>query len=306
MKFLLVTMLLFCFVQYDACAEELRSVTQEESAQHLLKNVDPVYPAMGKQLHIQGEVKLRIAISDTGAVRLLEIVSGSPILISSAVEAVQQRRYSPFVVDGHAVAVQTTVTVPFSLGDTPAQIKDKNARNDLYFKTIDSCRKQIAGRQFSPAEETCRKAVTLSEELDPARKLERLVAVREMGNLSFQQKKFSDALHYYEAELRIGETFLNSTDDDLAAAQYHVADALWGTGHMEEAHLQFEKAESGFKQAAANIDSAFIKNEYAKELKWTLRDHAAMLRQMGRAEEAGKLEKEAAAIVVKEGLHPED
>jgi TonB family protein len=306
MELLLAALLLFCFVQSNASAEELRSVTPAESAQHLLKSVDPVYPAMGKQLHIQGDVMIQIAISDTGTVNILKIVSGSPVLVSAAVDAVQQRRYSPFVVDGRPVAVLTTVTVPFSLGGTSDQIQELNKKNDLYFQTIDSCRKELEARQLSVAEETCRKAVALSEELDPARRMERMGAVREMGHVFFLQRKFSDALHYYEAELRIGEMFLSPTDAELAAAQYHVANGLWGTGQTEKAGMRYDQAESGYKRAASHIESAFLKTQYAKKLKLVLSDHAAMLRQVGRTEEAGKLEQEAAAIVVREGVRQED
>jgi hypothetical protein len=53
------------------------------------------------------------------------------------------------------------------------------------------------------------------------------------------------------------------------------------------------------------MDSAFLKNVYAKKLKLVLHDHAALLRQMGQVSEAVALEKQASDIVVKEGLRDE-
>jgi tetratricopeptide (TPR) repeat protein len=260
---------------------------------------------MGKQLHIQGDAIIQIAISETGAVKISKAISGSPILMPAAMEAIQQWQYSPFLVDGKPSAVQTTVTVPFSLGDSPEKIKEQVAANDLFFKTIDLCRKQREDQQLAQAETTCKRAITLSEQLDKARQLERLEAVRETGHALFLQKKFSEALESYQAEMRIAEKIFNPYDADLGSAQHDLGNGLWSLGRTEEAKIQYGKAEVTFKLASAHMDSAFLKNVYAKKLKLVLHDHAALLRQMGQVSEAVALEKQASDIVVKEGLRDE-
>jgi len=289
----LLPLFLFC---------QTHEIGPQEAAQHLQKKVEPVYSPTAKQLRLQGDVVLRIAISETGTVTLLGVKSGSPLLSTSAIEAIKQWQYSPFLLEGKPVAVQTLVTIPFSLGDSPERIKQLEEINNRYFETIDLCRKQEGDGQLDRAESTCKKAISLSEQLDPAHRLERLGAWRETGHVFFLQRKFVQALEHYRKELALGEEFLTANNAELAAAQYHVGNGLWGTGRPDEAALQYAKAENGYKQAAAHIDSAFLKNEYAKHLKRVLSDHAAMLRQMNRSSEADALDKQASAIVVREGL----
>jgi protein TonB len=46
----------------------------------------------------------------------LEVVSGHPLLVQSALDAVRQWRYQPTLLNGEPVEVDTTVDVVFSLG----------------------------------------------------------------------------------------------------------------------------------------------------------------------------------------------
>jgi len=93
------------------------SATEEQS--HLLKRVAPVYPALARQARIQGVVMLRVGIDKSGNTENLTLVSGHPMLAPAAIEAVKQWKYEPYVVDGKAVAVQTTVEVNFALEGGP-------------------------------------------------------------------------------------------------------------------------------------------------------------------------------------------
>lgn len=277
-------------------------ISPEEAAKHLQSKVDPVYSSTAKQLRLQGDVVLRIAISGSGAVKLRAIESGSPLLSSSAIDAVTKWKYSPFLVAGKPVAVETVVTIPFSLGDSPERIKQLAEINDRYFEAFNLCHRQRLDNQLSQAEANCKKAVALADQLDPARRLERVNAFAETGDTLFLQRRFADALQYYQKELALAETFLTIKDNDLASAHAHVGNGLWGTGRLEEAVAQYTKAEDGYKQAREHIESAFLKNEYSKGLKRVFNDHAALLRQMGRSDEADALEKQGDAIVIKEGL----
>ena len=277
-------------------------ISPEEAAKHLQSKVDPVYSSTAKQLRLQGDVVLRIAISGSGAVKLRAIESGSPLLSSSAIDAVTKWKYSPFLVAGKPVAVETVVTIPFSLGDSPERIKQLAEINDRYFEAFNLCHRQRLDNQLSQAEANCKKAVALADQLDPARRLERVNAFAETGDTLFLQRRFADALQYYQKELTLAETFLTIKDNDLASAHAHVGNGLWGTGRLEEAVAQYTKAEDGYKQAREHIESAFLKNEYSKGLKRVFNDHAALLRQMGRSDETDALEKQGDAIVIKEGL----
>ena len=77
--------------------------------------VDPEYPADAKEKHIEGTVLLNVDIDDEGNVGRVELVNGHPMLAPAAMDAVLQWRYRPFVLNGEAVAVETTVEVKFAL-----------------------------------------------------------------------------------------------------------------------------------------------------------------------------------------------
>ncbi len=91
--------------------EILPSVAEE----HLVHKVDPLYPQMAVRGRIQGTVVLRAVISKNGIVEHLMFISGHPILWPAARDAVQLWKYSPFLVDGNPVEVETNITVTFHL-----------------------------------------------------------------------------------------------------------------------------------------------------------------------------------------------
>ena len=87
----------------------------------LVKQVPPVYPPLARQERIQGTVVLHAIIAKDGIVASL--VSGHPMLVNAAMDAVKQWHYKPYMVDGAAVEVQTTINVNFSLVDNPQTTK---------------------------------------------------------------------------------------------------------------------------------------------------------------------------------------
>ncbi|HXX18672.1 MAG TPA: TonB family protein [Candidatus Acidoferrum sp.] len=81
----------------------------------LVNRVQPEYPQAAKVLHLSGVVQLRAIIGTDGAIRNLEVISGNPILVRAAVEAVQQWRYQPTRLSGKPVEVETVITVQFQM-----------------------------------------------------------------------------------------------------------------------------------------------------------------------------------------------
>jgi TonB family protein len=77
--------------------------------------VDPEYPADAKEKHIEGAVLLNVDVDDEGNVGRVELVSGNPMLAPAAMDAVLEWTYRPFVLNGVAVPVETTVQVQFAL-----------------------------------------------------------------------------------------------------------------------------------------------------------------------------------------------
>ena len=91
------------------------SLPADISQDLVLKKVMPTYPLLATKARIHGEVVLDVDISKEGTVESLRAVSGHPMLIPAAIDAVKNWRYKPYVVDGKPVPVQTQVTVNFAL-----------------------------------------------------------------------------------------------------------------------------------------------------------------------------------------------
>lgn len=89
------------------------------AAQGLVHQVVPIYPQLAKEAHISGTVALHCVIGKDGTVTQLEYVSGPPMLMKSAMDAVRQWVYKPTLLNGDAVEVDTTISVVFTLGGNP-------------------------------------------------------------------------------------------------------------------------------------------------------------------------------------------
>ncbi|HYM74463.1 MAG TPA: energy transducer TonB [Candidatus Dormibacteraeota bacterium] len=82
-----------------------------------IQKVDPVYPPIAIQEGIQGEVLFDVRINTSGSVEGVMLISGHPRLVPAAIEAVKHWKYGPYVMDGNAVAVATTVRLSFAISD---------------------------------------------------------------------------------------------------------------------------------------------------------------------------------------------
>ncbi|MGC2657309.1 MAG: energy transducer TonB [Bryobacteraceae bacterium] len=76
---------------------------------------DPVYPALARSAHVQGQVAFRVTIGEDGRVKQLILEHGHPLLVNAAKEAILQHIYHPFLEDGRPVDVSSEVTAAFVL-----------------------------------------------------------------------------------------------------------------------------------------------------------------------------------------------
>ena len=77
--------------------------------------VEPSYPTLARAARVQGDVILNAIIDVNGQITNLQLVSGHPMLVPAAIEAVKQWRYRPYLLNGTPVEVETTITVIFTL-----------------------------------------------------------------------------------------------------------------------------------------------------------------------------------------------
>ena len=101
----------------DARLESPRVVelSSEAAEGSLARRVEPEYPEQALTQRVQGPVLLDVRIGEDGAVQEIKLVSGSPLLAEAAVAAVRQWRFRPRTVSGRAVAMETRITLNFTL-----------------------------------------------------------------------------------------------------------------------------------------------------------------------------------------------
>jgi protein TonB len=85
-----------------------------------LTKVAPVYPAEARAAHVSGMVVLHAIIGRDGTIENLTVISGPEMLRASALDAVRQWTYKPYLLNGEPTEVDTTITVNYNFGgETP-------------------------------------------------------------------------------------------------------------------------------------------------------------------------------------------
>jgi protein TonB len=87
---------------------------QVEAAK-ILKQIQPEYPRLAASARISGTVRLKAVISKDGRIEDLSLISGHPLLVEAAMDAVRQWTYQPTVLNGNKVEVDTEIDVHFLL-----------------------------------------------------------------------------------------------------------------------------------------------------------------------------------------------
>ena len=81
----------------------------------LARQVQPDYPMLARRARIEGTVVLKAIIARDGSVKQLTLISGQPLLVEAAMNAVREWRYKPTFLNGEPVEVVTEVDVNFHM-----------------------------------------------------------------------------------------------------------------------------------------------------------------------------------------------
>ena len=81
----------------------------------LISRVEPKYSEIARTTRTQGDVILAATIGRDGRIENLHVISGHPLLVSLALDAVKQWRYRPYMLGTEPVEVETQITVRFRL-----------------------------------------------------------------------------------------------------------------------------------------------------------------------------------------------
>ena len=88
-------------------------VSQGFSGGALAHKVQPIYPRQAIALRLEGSVHLQATVTENGVVRDLKVTSGHPMLARAAMQAVNQWRYRPFLLNGKPIQQQVNISIDF-------------------------------------------------------------------------------------------------------------------------------------------------------------------------------------------------
>ena len=80
-----------------------------------VKDQRPVYPPVAMAAKIEGIVIIEATIGKDGSVSEAKVLRGQPLLNQAALDAVNQWKFTPTMLNGQPVEVLMTVTVNFTL-----------------------------------------------------------------------------------------------------------------------------------------------------------------------------------------------
>ena len=90
-------------------------VSQGVTRGMMISKIEPKYPKIAIAARVTGVVLLKAVISKEGEIKELQVVSGHPLLVPAAIDAVKQWRYRPYLLNGEPVEVETNITVTFQI-----------------------------------------------------------------------------------------------------------------------------------------------------------------------------------------------
>jgi periplasmic protein TonB len=115
MRFSPVVLGLLCAMASALVAQEPKKVTRSDALSAAVSKPQPGYPAMAKQLKLQGVVELEALIDESGKVEQVKIVTGNPIFTAPSAAALKAWKFTPFTSEGKPVKALAPVEFAFHL-----------------------------------------------------------------------------------------------------------------------------------------------------------------------------------------------
>jgi len=279
-------------------SQEPRQVSNDEATQRLTKRVTPEYPALALTAHIQGSVLLAVTITESGGVTDMKAVSGHPMLIQPAIDAVRQWEFDPFVEEGKPVAVRASIKVDFQLGPG-AELRDK------YLKQEVECTAQIQKKNTEQSEAACKQALEIALKLPESFASDKMRAYGNAGIVAYSAKKAKEALEDFKQQLNFAQQALQPGSPLMIQVRTNLAHTYEATGDLPQADTQYTEAEKAQEAAMADLENrkeklkpnSFdgIKASYVHNMQVVLQEHVRVLRKLGKVAEAQALEQKASA-----------
>ena len=283
---------LICNVQN----QDIREIPPEVARQHVIKRFEPLYPEPAELARIQGVVELRVTINEKGNVTDLKPVMGHPLLLGSAFQAVKKWQFQPFIFHEQASPVRTIVQLIFALGPDAEREKD-------YLRKEVVCNISLQNNMADEAETVCHKALAIAKDLPNYFAPDKFSAYGNAGRAALDANRVEEAVDTIEQQLRFIKKISQPGNSQLVSVSSDLAHAYARAGHMPQADAQYTETEQAQIAAQKDLHSRKDKLDsgdydaqsasYSHNLQVILKEHALLLRNMGKNSEADTLEQRA-------------
>ena len=91
----------------------------------VIKSEGAIYPVQARFQQLQGQVMVKMFITEQGDVERVELVSGDPVLAESALNAARKWKFKPYIKNGAATKVSVKVPFDFHFSDKVTDIAPK-------------------------------------------------------------------------------------------------------------------------------------------------------------------------------------
>lgn len=98
-----------------ASAQAVKHVATAEALNNATSKPQPEYSGMARQLKLQGPVEVNAFISEDGKVEKVESISGNPVLVKCAEDALKRWKFTPFTEDGKPVKAVAALSFTFKM-----------------------------------------------------------------------------------------------------------------------------------------------------------------------------------------------
>jgi TonB family protein len=279
-----------------ACGQQAIRISGDEAVMHLLDHADPIYPPIAKVAHVQGTVVLKVVVDGSGKVQKVSSLSGNAMLLQAAIDGVKGWTWRPFE-ETHGAPAVFEVRVPF--GSTPTGDQEK-AKLDLavgkeYFALDSACRDALRP-PGNGAVDPCRKEVAAATRFpwQEQRHLEILDAHENLGRALLSAGQAEEAIGEFNLAIQIADQSMKKSDAEFAYPRFWRAMAELSVGKVDPALTDYAAGEESMRLAIKNLPD--MKKQYGFTLERMLRQHASVLTQLGRGDEAKPLVVEAESL----------
>ena len=245
---------------------ELPRVTPDDAKQHLLTFVQPDYPPLAKATQLQGIVRVEVAIDDAGTVKVVKVISGHPLLVTTALEAIKRWKYKPFQVNGKPAAVRTDVEVSIPENISQTDIDSERKFQDAYWENERAGRVALEKGDLANAEAKLRIAYAAAKERGDQKWLELADVISMLGAIKEKQQAYPDAETLLKESLTIHEKHQHLDEAEVASAKLSLGSLYVQTNRLSEAEPLLLDAAKAWELHIDNAPMPEAKASYGRNI----------------------------------------